>query len=102
MGDKNGGDTDSLLNAPNFLTQFVSQLRIEIAERLIQEQKTRLDGERTRHGYPLLLSSRELMRQSPLDSEKLHEIECGANRGDDCCPGLAAHLQAEANILGDG
>src|SRR5207248_7324694 len=53
---------EALLERAELPPQRLAQLRVEVRERLVEEEDLRLDDERARHGDALLLSARQLIR----------------------------------------
>ena len=62
MRDEEDGRADLLLHAANLRAQFLAQLRIQIGERLIEQQNIRLPDERAGERAPLLLPTGEFVR----------------------------------------
>ena len=60
MRDVNGGDADLLLNAADLGAHRNAQLGVEIGERFVKEQDTRLDNERTGKRHTLAFAARKL------------------------------------------
>ena len=58
--DQNGRHVPLVVKAPQPRAQLDAHLRVERAERLVEQQDLRLDGERTRKGDALALTSRKL------------------------------------------
>ncbi len=54
---------------------LLTQLQIERAERLVEQQHLRLVDQRPSQRHALLLSARELRRPPILESAQLHEIQ---------------------------
>ena len=58
VGHEHGGHTLLVVQAPQPLPQLCADGRVEGAERLVEQQHLRLDGERARQRHPLALSAR--------------------------------------------
>ena len=57
MGNKNEGDTGSLLNLLQFLLHVLSQLKVESCQRLVQKQNLGLVDKGAGNGHTLLLAA---------------------------------------------
>ena len=75
VGDENRGDVDFLMQRPQPLPQFLAHLRIQRAERFVEQQDARLDGEGARKRDALALAARELARIAVGEPAELHEVE---------------------------
>src|SRR3954452_15153542 len=75
MGDEDRGLARALVHIAQPASKVFSHLRIQSAERLIQEQHPRLDLERPRERHALALASGQLGREAPLQPRKLDEVE---------------------------
>ena len=62
MGHVDRGDAERLLKLADFAAHLDAQLRVEIGERLVEQQHLRLDDEGAGDGDALQLAARELMR----------------------------------------
>ena len=58
------GQPEALLQRADLLAHRAAQPRIEVAERLVEEQHRRLEHERARHRHALLQAARQLTRQT--------------------------------------
>src|ERR1017187_8810296 len=101
VGDQDRGHAEASLYLPDRFAQFHPDLRIERAERLIEQQTLRLVGERARDGDTLLLSARELPGQPvrvAFQSDQLQQLITPP------CPLLTfdpAHAQRKLNALSE-
>ncbi len=70
VGGEHGGDTHLGLDTADQHPHFISEVSVEAAEGLIEEEDIWLDYQRPGQGDPLLLSARELvgLRSSKLGS----------------------------------
>ena len=103
VGDDQRRHGDLLVQPAQPLAQLGADLRVERAERLVEQQQPRLDGERPRQRHPLALAAGELVgvalgvareaRRSPSSSDV---------RARDPRLGLLAHLQAEGDVVAHG
>ena len=57
------------------LAQVLAHLGVERAERLVEEQHARLDGERAGERDALALAARQLRGIALLEARKLHHVE---------------------------
>ena len=63
--------------------QLLAHLGVERAERLVEQQHLRLDGERARQRHALALSARELRRVAVGQPVELHELQQVVDLGPD-------------------
>ena len=103
VGDEDGGDVDLLMQRTQPLTQFLTHLGIQRAERLVEQQDTRRDRQRPRERNALALAARQLAGVTSSQPIKLHQIEQFLDARADRCVILAdragLHAQAERDIL---
>src|SRR5205823_5101940 len=66
---------EALLERAELPPQRLAQLRVEVRERLVEEQDLRLDDERARHGDALLLSARQLIRLPVAEAGEPDELQ---------------------------
>ena len=83
MGDEDRRDLRLLLNAADFLTHLDAQARVQVGERLVEQQHLRLLDQRAGDRDALLLSAGELARLAPEVFLDLNEL------------GRALHLLAD-------
>ena len=83
--------------------QIAAHLRVERAERFIQQQHTRLDRQRARQRHALALAAGKLRRKARLQSFQLHQRQQFADPFADARIGpaflAAANTQAEGDVL---
>ena len=60
MGHEDRGEADPLVKFPEPTAEVFAHLGIQSAERLVEQQHFRLDGQRSRKGHPLALAAGEL------------------------------------------
>ena len=75
VGDVDHGQAEFLLYRADVFTNLPAQLGIEIRKRLVKEQYLRLEHQGTRHRHPLLLATRQLGRQAPVETLQAHQIQ---------------------------
>ena len=66
------GDAQSSLQASDLSPHLHAQLRVEVRERLVEEQHLGLHDQGARERDPLLLSARELVRCASLQRREVH------------------------------
>ncbi len=94
-----GGDRQPALQVSNLLSHLDAQLRIEVGQRLIEQQHAWLDDDRARQRDALLLAARELSRKLLLVSGKADQREHVADALSDHVVAPSAHTQAVGNVL---
>src|SRR5581483_6715920 len=103
--DEDRGVAGAIVQRAEPAPQILAHLRIERAERLVEQQHARLDRERARERNALLLPAGELVRIALLQSRQLHELEQFLHATLDLgCGGtmpFVAHAQAERDVLAD-
>ena len=60
VGDQDGGDVDLVVQPAQPRAQLGADLGVERAERLVEQQHARLDGQRARERHALALAAAEL------------------------------------------
>ena len=81
---EDAGDADLVVQLPQPAPQLQTNLRVERAERFVQEQDARLDGERARQRDALALAAGELRRIAAGLISQLDQIEQFADRAREC------------------
>src|SRR5206468_6546307 len=79
---------------------FFAKLRVEVRQRLIEQERVRLDDQRSRQRDALLLAARELARQAVTEVVEPHQAERARHLLADDGLRKPAHLQAERDVLG--
>ncbi len=69
------GDVDLLVQLAQPAAQFLAHLGVERAERLVEQEDARLDGERARERHALALPARKLRRIAMAEGPELHQFE---------------------------
>ena len=87
-GQNDRGDAERLLQLADLGAHADSQARVEVAERLVEQQDVGLGGERTRNRDALLLAAAELLRQA-LSEMRVHTmvVTSGVTIGEHCVVG---------------
>ena len=103
VGDQDGGDVDLVVQAPQPLAQLRAHLRVERAERLVEQQHARLDRERAGERHALALAAGELARVAlvvagePDDAEQLVDARRGSRSSAACgCSGRRRRCRARS------
>ena len=73
--DEHAGHMHFVVETPQPAAQLLPNPRVERAERLVQQQHARLDGERARKRDPLPLAAGELVRIAVGEPVELHQLE---------------------------
>jgi hypothetical protein len=76
--------------------EFLAHLRIERAERLVEQQHLRLHGQRPRERDALALAAGQLMRITIGEPVELHELEQFRHLGGDLRLARTCRLRAHA------
>jgi hypothetical protein len=100
--DQHGRDVDLVVQAAQPLAQLGAHLGVERAERLVEQQHARLDGERARQRHPLALAARELIRVALRVAAEADDAEQLGDPGVDARPRLLADLQPERDVVVHG
>ena len=106
VGDEDAGQMDLVVQAAEPLPQFLPHPGVERAERLIQQQHFRLDGQRPGQRHALPLAAGKLVRIAMGHALQLHELQQPHHfvldqvlaRGDAPRP----HPQPEGHVLEHG
>jgi hypothetical protein len=75
VGDEHGGDADPLLDLADVLADADAQLRVEVRERLVEQQHLRLEHERAGERDALLLAARDPRRVAVQVVRQADELE---------------------------
>ena len=75
MGHEDRGEADPLVKFPEPAAEVFAHLGIQRAERFVEQQHFRLDGQRSRKGHPLALAAGELGRLAVSQAIKSHQME---------------------------
>jgi len=75
-------DADAPLQAPDLHAQPLTDLGVEVAERLVEQQHARLDDERARQRHALLLAAGRARRLATRDGVDVADLDQGQRRPD--------------------
>ena len=73
--DEHARQVNLVVQPPQPAAQLLPHLGVERAERLVEQQHLRLDGERARERDALPLAARELRRIAVAEVVELHELQ---------------------------
>ena len=79
--DKHAGHVDFIVQAAQPAAQFLPHFGVQSAERFVQKQHFRLDGQRPGQRHALPLSAGKLMRIASGHSVELHQFQQVVARG---------------------
>ena len=103
MRDEDGGVAGAVVDLAQPAAELAADLRVERAERLVEQQDARLDGERAGERHALPLAAGELTGKALLQAGELHEVEEVQHALADFRLGRAAaagpHRQAEGDVV---
>ena len=98
VGDEHGRHVHLVVQAPQPVAQLLAHLRVEGAERLVEQQQARLDGERPGQGHALALAARELGRHPVGEGLEVHELEQLGHALADLVLRALADLEPEGDV----
>ena len=99
VGDVDKGDAGTLLDALEFDLHILSQLEVERAERLVEQQHTRLAHQCTRDGDTLLLATGKTGHIAVFKAAQANQLEHFCGFALDVCAVQLFDVQTECNIL---
>ena len=99
VGDVDKGDAGALLNALQLDLHVLAQLEVERAERLVEQQHTRLAHQRTRDGDTLLLTAGKTGHIAVFKAAQTNQLEHFCGFALDVCAVQLFDVQTECNIL---
>ena len=99
MGHEDEGDARLMLQPLQFDLHVLAELVVKGRERLIEEKHLWRGGERAGQRHALLLPAGDLAGLAVPELFHLNELQHLADAGLDLSPGLAQHLEAEADVL---
>ena len=99
VGDQDGGDVDLVVEAAQPRPQVRADLGVEGAERLVEQQHLRVDGERAGQRHPLALAAGELGRVAVLEAVQPDDLEQLVDAALDLGLGPLADRQAERDVV---
>ena len=102
VGDEHRRGAELAQQAAQIDLHGLAQLAVERRERLVEQQQLGPYGQRTRHRDALLLTARQRPHRAAGEVGEVHQLEEAPNRRRDVGGGMAAGLQAEGDVLGDG
>ena len=82
--------------------QIVADLGVQRAERFVEQQHLRVDGERARQCHALTLTAGKLTRVAGLETAKPHHLEQCVDLLGDLGLRPPPNLQAEGHVVADG
>ena len=91
-----------LVQPPQPHAQLLAHGRVERAERLVEQQHARLDGERARERHALALAAGELRRIAVGEAVELHEREQLVDARADLVLRPLADLEPERDVAAHG
>ena len=101
MRDVDGRAPDPAMDLLQLRAHRHAERRVEVRERLVEEQQRGLANERTRERDPLALAARELVRAPCEEVDAPHELGCGPNAPFGLARRHVANRQPEADVLLD-
>ena len=103
VGDVDGGDPESALQPEDLGPHLTAQLGVEVAQRLVEQERVGLAHDRPAHRHPLALAAGEI---GGLAVEVLDQVEClggvGHQLADLVVGVLAGQAKWEGDVLEDG
>ena len=101
VGHVHEGDPDLRLDALELDLELATQLEVEGAERLVEEQHVGPVDQRPGEGDPLLLAARQLVRLAAFVAGQVDELERFTDPARGLVLGDALALQAERDVVAD-
>ena len=83
--DVGDGQAEALLQAADLLAHRAAQARVEVRERLVEQQHRRLEDQRARERDALLLAARELARQPLVQADQADACASAARARSRAC-----------------
>jgi hypothetical protein len=102
VGDVDRGEPEAGVQALDLRSHLEPELRVQIAQRFIEEQDPWLDHQGAGDGHPLLLAARELGGIAPGEALELDERQHAGHPGGNLVARHPAHAQPEGDVLEDG
>src|SRR5215210_517043 len=102
VGDQDRRDVDIIVQPAKPGSELLAHAGVEGADRLVEEEDLRLDGEGSGQGHPLALASRELRGITVGEAFELNQFEQSVNLPVYCLFRPLANSQAEGDVLEDG
>ena len=101
MRDEDRGDALLVVEPAQPGPQLGADVRVQRAERLVEQQHARLDGERSCERHPLALAAGELVRALPGPGGEADQREQLVDALADLVLRALADLQAERDVVAD-
>src|SRR5262249_15440903 len=101
MGDHDGGDVELIQKLEQFSPKLLPQPRVEIAERLVEQEKTRFDDDGAGKGDSLLLASGQRFGPFAARRQEPNEIQSICNFRAYDRLAQTAHAQSERHVFID-
>ena len=98
VGDEHRGHVDLVVQPAQPGAQLLAHLRVERAERLVEQQHLRLDRERAGQRHALALATGELRRVAVGELLEVHELEQLVDPRLDLGLGPLADLEPEGDV----
>ena len=95
-------DVHLVVQAPQPGAQLRADVAVEGAERLVEQQHLRLDGQRSGQRHALALPPGELRRVALLEAREAHDVEQPVDRRRDLVLGALADREPERDVLAHG
>ena len=99
VGDEHGRHVHLVVQPAQPVPQVGAHLGVEGAERLVEQQHLRVDGERAGERHPLPLAAGELGRVAVLEAVQADDLEQLVDLARDLGLGALADRQAEGDVV---
>ena len=99
VGHHDGGGPNRPQQRLQLQTQLLAELRVEVRQRLVQEQDVRLDRQSAGQRHPLLLAATELTGSPPLEADESDLLEPPPHPVGDLTPSDPALAHAVRDVL---
>ena len=100
VGHVDGGDAELVVQAADLEAHLLAQVRVEIGERLVEQQHRGLHHDGAGQGHPLLLAAATALRIAAAEVAHLHHVEDALYLDADLVLRHPPHLEAEGHVLG--
>jgi len=102
VGDIDGGDTEGALDPGDLGTHLDAELGVEVRQRLVHQECSRLADDRPAHGDALALAARELTWLAAEVLLELEDLRSLVDPSVDLVLGNLAELEGEPDVVVDG